>query len=467
MKTLYIECNMGAAGDMLMAALIDMHPNPEQAVERLNKMGLEGVKFSRIDDTKMGITGTGMVIDIGGEVEISEDIALGQGAAVHSHDHDHHHSHDHGHAHHHHDHDHGHSHDHDHDHHHHDHDHGHSHDHDHDHHHHDHNHEHTHGRSLGDIRALIQGLNIPPKVKDDAIAVYQLIAEAESKAHAAPIDQVHFHEVGALDAIADIVGVSYLIHELEVDEIIASPIHVGYGQVKCAHGILPVPAPATAHILRGVPTYSGTIQGELCTPTGAALLVHFADRFGSQPPLAVERVGYGMGKKDFPVANCVRLFLGEQMIESQPDTREGIVELVCNLDDLSGEVLGFVMDGLFDLGALDVFFTPIYMKKNRPAYMLSCLINPSRTDSEMIARYIFKHTTTLGIRYRQWQRYELDRKQTKFDCSYGSIDVKEVSGYDISRHSFEYEDLKRIALSEGKSMAEVKHILDKEWQKDK
>jgi len=206
-----------------------------------------------------------------------------------------------------HDHGHGHEHEHEHGH---EHDHGHDHGHDHDHEH-DHEHEHTHAHSgMDEILARIAALPVPAKVAEGVTAVYRLIADAESRVHGCPVDQVHFHEVGALDAFTDILTVSLLLDELAPERVLASPIHVGSGQVRCAHGILPVPAPATALILEGVPIYSGTIRGELCTPTGAALLRHFAEAFVPMPVMRVTRIGYGMGKKDFPAANCVRAFLG-------------------------------------------------------------------------------------------------------------------------------------------------------------
>ncbi len=308
MKTLYIECNMGAAGDMVMASLSELLPNPQEFVDVMNSLGLPGVEVSREKSVKCGIAGSHIAVKIHGEEEESHD---------HPHDHPHDHEHDHDHEHHHdheHDHDHEHHHDHEHDH---DHEHHHDHEHEHDHdheHHHEHGHEHDHHHAgLGDIEAIIGALPVSDRVKHDAMHVYGLIAEAEAHAHDRPVTEVHFHEVGAMDAIADVVGVCLLMEHLNPDCVIVSPVHVGSGHVHCAHGILPVPAPATAHILKGVPIYGGSIKGELCTPTGAALVKYFADGFGSMPVMAVEAIGYGMGKKDFEAANCVRTYLGESM----------------------------------------------------------------------------------------------------------------------------------------------------------
>ena len=242
-------------------------------------------------------------------------------------------------------------------------------------------HEH---RGMHDLWHIINDLPVSEKVKKDALAVYRLIAEAESTVHGEPVDKIHFHEVGSLDAIADIVGVSLLLEEIGAKKILASPIHVGFGQVKCAHGILPVPAPATAEILRGVPIYGGTIRGELCTPTGAALIKHFAEGFTSMPPMSVQAIGYGMGNKDFEAINCMRAFLGETVDGGERELYEGpndeVAELSCNLDDMTGEQIGFAAEILLANGALDAFMQPIQMKKNRPGQMLTCLCLFSDAD---------------------------------------------------------------------------------------
>ena len=241
MRTLYLDCGMGAAGDMLTAALLELLPDPEGFVKELNALGIPGVEYVREDAVKCGIGGTHMSVRIHGEEESEEMLH-------HHHEHEHHHEYDHDHTH--------------------DHDHG-------EHHHHQHS-------GLHDIEHIVRGhLHLPQQVQDDILTVYGLIAEAESRAHGMPVEEIHFHEVGTMDAIADVTAVCLLMNRLAPDEVVVSPIHVGSGQVRCAHGILPVPAPATAFILRDVPIYGGTVQGELCTPTGAALLRHFATRFGA------------------------------------------------------------------------------------------------------------------------------------------------------------------------------------------
>ena len=420
MRTLYIDCGMGAAGDMLTASLIELLPDREAFVEKLNNVGIPGVTYILEPSVKCGITGSHMRVVVDG-VEEGDD-----------HHHEHHHDHD----------DHDHHHDHDHDHH---HDHG-DHDHDHGHHH--------HHSSMHSIEHIVKDhMNVSDKVRADILAVYSLIAEAESQVHGVPVTDIHFHEVGTKDAIADVAAVSMLMEELNPDEVIASPVHVGSGQVECAHGILPVPAPATALILNNIPIYGGNIRGELCTPTGAALLKHFVTRFGDMPIMKLEKIGYGMGKKDFEAANCVRTMIGET--ESGSDK---IIELSCNVDDMTGEDIGFAMEKLMEGGARDVFTTPIGMKKSRPGILLSVMCSPDKKED--IIELIFRHTTTIGVREKTYQRHILDRKEETIETSYGSVRVKTSTGYGVTRKKLEYEDLARIAKEEGLSIEEVR---DKIW----
>lgn len=286
---------MGAAGDMLTAALLELLTEERQVefVEKMNNLGIPGVEVQKSTVSKCGINGTHVKVLVNGEEE-------GELMLHHHHHDEHEHSHEHSHEHtHEHEHEHEHVHEHTHD-------HEHSHD-----HHHDHGHTHSH-HGMADIEHIVMHhLDIPENVKHDIMAVYSEIAEAESVAHGKPIGEIHFHEVGTMDAVADITAVCLLIDMIKPEKIIASPVHVGSGTVRCAHGILPVPAPATAYILRGVPIYGGKIKSELCTPTGAALLKHFVSSFGDMPIISLEKIGYGMGYKDFPQANCVRAFLGE------------------------------------------------------------------------------------------------------------------------------------------------------------
>lgn len=411
MKTLYLECNMGAAGDMLMAALTELMPDKDAFVKELNDLRIPQVNIERTTIAKCGIMGTHMVVTVNGEEEKSIDVPM------HAHTHSHEgHTHAHGHSHHH--------------------------------------------TSMKDIEHIIGHLNVPEKVKEDAIAVYKLIADAESHAHGRPVEEVHFHEVGAMDAVADIVGVCLAIYKLAPEQIIASPVHVGYGQIHCAHGILPIPAPATAHILQGIPIYGGRIEGELCTPTGAALLKHFAQSFGQMPMMAVEQTGYGMGMKDFTDANCLRAIIGNT-VEGQEQTgchgavqeMDSIIELCCNLDDMTPEKIGFVTELLMEEGAFDVYTTNIQMKKNRPAVMLTCMC--AKEDREKFLTLILKHTTTLGVREYTCKRYGLKREIREVETIYGTVRVKAASGYGVAKEKPEYEDMARIAKEKKISLAEI------------
>ena len=427
MKTLYFDRGMGAAGDMLMASLYEICPDKEKFLKMMNEMGLPGLSVEAEPSVKCGITGTHMKVTIHGEEEESVDVDL-QGHE-HHHDHDHEHDHDH-----HHDHNHEHNHDHTDD--------------------HDHGHSHHHHASMSGITHIIGHLDLPEEVKADVIAVYQLIAEAESHVHGKTVEEIHFHEVGTADAIADIAGVCLLMHMIAPKKVIASPIHVGSGNVHCAHGILPVPAPATAFILQGLPIYSGVIKGELCTPTGAALLKHFVTEFKEMPVMRTAAIGYGMGKKDFERANCVRVLLGET-----EENGSEVTELFCNLDDMTPEAIGFVQEILFAAGALEVYTIPIGMKKSRPGILLTCMCRCN--DKEKMVSLLFKHTTTLGIRESISKRYTLTRTIKEHETPYGVIREKVSEGYGVCRGKLEYEDIAKIAREQGMSLEDVKKLIGK------
>ena len=425
MRTIYLDCGMGAAGDMLMAALLELCPEKkEEFLGKMNGLGLPGVKVEAEPAVKCGITGTHMNVTVFGEEEESEDVHDHGHAHTHSHEacesiaadglHSHVHSHDgHGHSHHHH-----------------------------------------HHSTMAGIASIIEGLEIPAPVKEDMKAVYALIAEAEAHAHGMPVDQIHFHEVGTMDAVADIAGVCLLFHELGADQIIASPVHVGSGYVHCAHGILPVPAPATAHILQGIPVYSTQVQGELCTPTGAALLKHFVKEFREMPVMTTSKIGYGMGKKDFERANCVRAFLGDTA-----ETGDEIAELSCNLDDMTAEAVGFAEEALFEAGALEVYTVPVGMKKSRPGVLLTCMCR--REDEEKMVELLFRHTTTLGVREHISRRFTLKRREETVETAYGPVRKKISQGHGVARTKLEYEDLAAIAKKTGRPLEEIRKEIEK------
>ncbi len=391
---------MGAAGDMLMAALYELLDDKQAFLDMMRSLGLPGIEISAEPVVKCGITGTHMKVLVHGSEELD---------ALHDHLHEHAHEHS-------------------------------------------HDHEHHHHTDLHEIEHLLSHLDLPQTVQDDALAVYRRIAEAESKVHGTTVDQIHFHEVGTLDALADVVGVCLLMHLLAPEKVYASSVHVGSGQVRCAHGILPVPAPATALLLAGVPIYGGAIQGELCTPTGAALLTHFVTKFGELPAMRLLKSGYGMGTKDFPAANCVRAMLGEQDAPT-----EEILELSCNLDDCTGEAIGFAMERLLDAGALDVYWTSVGMKKNRPGILLTCMCRP--LDREKMVELLFRHTTTLGVRESAFRRYTLSRESKTIQTPDGDIRVKVSTGYGVAREKPEFEDLAKIARKTGKSLSELQRSI--------
>ena len=338
MKILYLDCSMGAAGDMLTASLLELLPNPDEFIDKLNALKIPNIEFIRKEEKKCGIMGTSVTVKVGGEIE---------GEEHHHHTHEHHDEHSHEHTHHH-------------------------------HHVHDHTHHHS---SMHDIEHIVSSLPLKKEVKEDILAIYNLIAEAESHAHGEPVSKIHFHEVGQMDAIADITAVCMLLDEISADKIIVSPINVGSGFVRCAHGILPVPAPATSFILKDVPIYSD-IKGELCTPTGAAILKHFATSFEDMPVMKVESIGYGMGKKDFERANILRAMLGKT--EDKTDT---IIELSCNVDDMTAESISYACKKLFKNGALEVFTVPVYMKKSRMGTLIKVMCK-GEAKEDIVNRFL-------------------------------------------------------------------------------
>lgn len=383
MRTLYIDCSMGCAGDMLKAALLELHPDKDDFLSRMNAaLGGKAV-LTAAPDSKCGIIGTHVTVLINGDEE---------GEKTH------------------------------------------------------HHHEHT---SITEIMAFIDSVPLDEAIRENAKKVYSIIAEAESRVHGHPMENVHFHEVGSLDALADVLSVCALMHELAPERILASEVNVGSGTVRCAHGVLPVPAPATELILRGVPIYSGQIKSELCTPTGAALLKYFVSEFVAMPTMKIENAGCGTGKKNFECANVVRAFIGETANDG-----EEIIELACNLDDMTPEELAFAMEELFSLGALDVYFTNIGMKKSRPGVKLTCMCREKQR--ERMLECIFKHTTTLGVREYACKRYELGRSEKAVRTQDGEVRVKISSGYGVVREKAEYEDLAALARKSGKTIAQIR-----------
>ena len=408
MKLLYLNLGMGAAGDMLAGALLDLLDAPARTafLTRLNGLLPEGVTTAAEKTAQCGVTGTHFRVTVHGEEEGGE----------HDHNHDHHH--------------------------------------------------HSHA-GLHDIEHILSHMALTETERADVLDVYRAVAEAESAVHCVPVTELHFHELGMLDAVADITAVTLLLRTLGAERIIASPVAVGSGTVRCAHGLLPVPAPATANLLRGIPSYAGDVTGELCTPTGAALLRRYAAEFGAMPAMASMAVGYGFGTKEFPDRpNCVRAILGEacatgecggQAPGPQPET---IFELACNLDDMTPEDMGFAMEKLYEAGAVEVFTTAVGMKKNRPGVLLTALCRPERRDA--VIKAMLTHTATLGVREQQLARYALARSVETVETAFGAVRRKTARGFGVERRKWEFDDLAAIAAQRGMTIGEVRHVLDSE-----
>lgn len=405
MKQLYLDLGMGAAGDMLTAALLELCPHKDGIIKKLNSLNIPGVHYEREIMKKSAICGTHMHVIVNGSEE----------ECGHEHEEGHH------------------------------------------------EHSHHHHISMSDIGEIVSKLNTSEKIKKQILYVYNIIADAESRVHGEPVSQIHFHEVGNMDAIADVAAVCILINELNIGKIVVSPVHTGSGFVMCAHGKLPVPAPATALILEGVPYYSDGLKGELCTPTGAALIKYFADDFSDMPAMVVEKTGYGFGKKEFERLNCVRALLGTAFqcseVTSECDNScektDKVVELACNIDDMTAEEIGFATEKILEAGALDVYTISAYMKKNRPGTVICCLCHED--EREKFAKIMFKYTTTIGVRQYNCDRYILSRKTENIETDYGNVRVKKTSGYGVEREKMEYDDLSNIANKRQKSVFEVKH----------
>ena len=491
MKILFYDCFAGVSGDMNLAAMMDLGVSPDFLRAELSKLGLDDA--FRLDvgpDARNGIHGLRV------DVRLAADDAAGREhghgghhghgptqAERHDHEHerDHAHATDHGHdRHHHHDghHHHGHAQTKQHAHHHgrehvHPAGHGHS-----DHHHepeqesvhgpHEHGHSHgcSHGhaphRNLAAIEAIIRGSSLSEPVKDTSLAIFRKVAQAEAKVHGKTVDEVHFHEVGAVDSIIDIVGAAICFHALGVDAVWASPVELGGGFVRCAHGLMPVPAPATTEILAGVPTTRGGTPHEATTPTGAAILATLATRFTATPSLTLEKTAYGIGHRQTERPNVLRVHLATaEAPDAPPPAAKAPSEarlLVCNIDDMTAEALGVAMDVLMEHGAMDVHFTPILMKKNRPATTLSLLC--AAQDEERFKDLIFRHTATLGVKVLRLEKTELDRTFSRLDTPLGPVTMKHaVRNGVVLRSKPELEDCRELAKRHGLSLAEVQAVV--------
>ena len=463
MRIAYLECFSGISGDMFLGALLDAGVPPEVFTRTVEALGVDArLEISRVD--RSGISATKLDVIAAGEKELpreefwqealsTQQTALSPArpsAGEHAHSHGEEHAHAHAHSH---DHEHSHSHgvadSHDHSHQH-SHDHGHSHEHSHAHAHgqqHEHGSKHTHAhRGLKEIRQIIQAASISQQAKDRAIRIFEALGAAEAKVHNTDIEKIHFHEVGAIDAIVDIVCASVGAEALGVDEWVCSPLNVGGGTVVCAHGAFPIPAPATLELLKNAPVYSGEIQKELVTPTGAAIVSVLASRFSQFPAMKTEKIGYGAGTRNFKNSpNVLRLTVGETATQHEsPFPVEEITVLEANVDDMTPQVFGYVLEQALQNGALDAFGTPVQMKKSRPGMLLTVLCRTE--DSQRLTKFILAETTTLGVRMRQESRAALTRRHVSVSTKWGDVRIKlaNLNG-SISNYAPEYEDCRQIA----------------------
>ena len=429
-KILYLECNSGISGDMTVGALLDLGADREVLLKALDSLGVEGYHLHFGRTKKCGIDAFDFHVHLeeeheGGHTHSHEHV----GDHSHSHDHEGEHIHSHEHAG-----EHIHSHEHEED-----HIHNHEEDHIHNHEgHHTHSHDHLH-RNLQDINQIIDRLDSNDRVKTMAKRMFEIVAEAESKAHGIPVSDVHFHEVGAIDSIVDIIGTAVCIDNLGLTDIVVSPLSEGFGSVRCQHGIIPVPVPATANIAS---KYRLKLRltdnnGEMVTPTGAAIAAALRTREELPGSCRIIKTGLGAGKKNFEHANILRAMILEEEVKA-----EEMWILEANIDDCSGEILGFAMESLLEAGAADVWNTPVYMKKGRPAYMLSVLCK--KESISIMEEILFLQTTTIGVRRHLVERTILDREKRTVSTEWGEAEVKICTFKDKVFCYPEYESVRRI-----------------------
>jgi len=411
MRILYYDCFCGISGDMNLAALLDLGVPREYLIEEISKLKLDSeYKIEIQSAAKHGITGT--------RVDVIYDEKLNENP---HHEHNHSHSEQHNHTH------------------------GEVHNHNH-----SKKHEH-HTRNLKDIENIINSSSLKDKVKKLSLDMFMRVAKAEAKVHGKTLYEVHFHEVGAIDSIIDMVGAAICIDYLEVDKIIASPVQVGGGFVKCAHGLMPVPAPATIEILKNIPINTGIVQFETTTPTGAAILAANVQEFTEKIDFSIKRIAYGIGHRDLEIPNVLRVYLGE---EEKTEKIEEQYILETNIDDMNPEFYGYVEEKLFEKGALDVYKTAIFMKKGRPGVKLSVLVNDAFEQD--ILEVIFQETTSIGVRKYKVEKIMLNREFSKAKTQYGDITIKK-SYYKgkLIKYKPEYEECRSIAKEKNITIEKV------------
>ncbi len=384
MKNLYLDCISGIAGDMALAALIDLGADLDYILEHLRKLPIDRFELEVKTVVKQGIAAKKLLIEL--PAQESQHSSPSYLFKMASHD--------------------------------------------------DHQH-----RKAADILQMISDSHLPMRVKERSMAIFQAIAEAEGKIHGVDPKEVHFHEVGAMDSILDTIGFCLGLESLAVDEIYASPVPTGQGKMKMAHGLYPIPAPATLELLKGIPLADLQVQGELTTPTGAGILKALVKNFGPIGAVMIERIGYGAGHKDFAHPNVLRAVLTQKERDRK---QEKIIVLETQVDDMTGEVLGYVMERVFEAGALDVYYTPVYMKKNRPGTLMTVLVHPDQADR--CEEILLIQTSTLGVRRSEWTRNILDRRIVSVESRFGTIRVKQaIRGEQVLHQAPEYEDVAQLA----------------------
>lgn len=409
MKILYFDCSSGISGNMTLGALTEIIGDENYLLNELKKLNIDGYKIEISKKIKNGITGTYV------DVILDNEHTLDHHTDLHEHHHEHNHSSSH-----------------------------------------EHHHEH---RNLEDVNKIIENSSLNNDVKDLAKKIFLRVAEAESKVHNKTLDEVHFHEVGAIDSIVDIVGTAILINKINPDKIISSIVNDGYGFIECAHGTISVPVPATSEIFVNskVKFRQIDIDTELVTPTGAAIIAELAEEFKTLPTMTIEKIGWGTGSKDLKIPNVLKVYYGDMQ-----EKAEDFLVMETNIDDFTGEILGYVQEKLFEEGALDVFFTPIFMKKGRPAYRLT--VACKRKDMLKLQNIIFRETTTIGIRYRFESRTELAREFVEIDTKYGKIKAKKVINNGETYIYPEYENMKKLAKENNiplKELYKLEELLEK------
>jgi len=418
MRIAYLDCFSGISGDMMLGALLHAGVDPELFRQTIAALGVDAhIQIERV--SRSGISSTRVRVVTAENAQ--DDIHVVLEDHSHGHAHDSHQTHSHQHSH------------------------GETHKEDGTQHKHGHHHSHAHGRSLSEIRDLISRARIEPASRAISLRAFHLLGEAEAKIHNIPVEQIHFHEVGAVDAIVDIVCAAVGCISLGVDRWVCSPLNVGGGTVKCAHGIFPVPAPATTELLKGAPVYSSGVQAELVTPTGAAIVRALGAEFLDMPDMTIEHTGYGAGARDLPgLANVVRITIGEAAQKEQSASSEVVTVIETAVDDLTPQLVGYVTEQALAAGALDVMVTPVQMKKNRPGHLLTVLCEREKANS--LCNLLLRETTTLGVRVREERRQCLQRKFATVSTAWGDVRVKlaYLNG-ELTNCSPEFDDCRRIA----------------------